>query len=633
MPPARRCRVLGVVAVAVGFRRTRRRLGREPPVGVQEPVGRRRGRRPVVELAPAAVALHVQRHRLLREEVGHVAQIGVEPVERRIGHATLAAATEMTARADAQVHRCGRVAQDRVVGEHAGERVVVPAVDQQDRDLPVGEHLAEVDRGPERVARRTVRELVVVERQVLAGEVADDVAEGEVVETGAQFGHAPLDRFGRDVVDDVAARGLVEVHRAEVPRDDHLERERVARVPRELPHRRRERDDHRLQVRRARRCQRPLREAHVARAVAAEPAVEPGLLRDPVGRGAAVGGLGEVAVRSTRTVGAAARLDQVAVPARRELGAHRRRDRLASVRRAFEQRGRVVDAHRVVHVGEEDDAVGHLHLHVAFDFDFVAASAHGRECCPPARAPSSGPPLPSRTMDLGLAGANVVVAGGTKGMGLAAAECFAEDGANVAVLARRQGPLDEALESLQALGSPDPTRHPHRPEQRRVDRGGVRHHRRTLGWHRQLAGERGRARAARGTSSRSPTTEWFEAIEIGTLSAVRCVRSCLPMIRAAEWGRIVNVSAHSTKRQTAGLIAYTAAKAALTSISKNLSLHLAPEEILVNTVSPGTFLSEGLLSVHRVAAARAQRRPHQPLRRDAGHLRGLRPPGADAAGG
>jgi NAD(P)-dependent dehydrogenase (short-subunit alcohol dehydrogenase family) len=59
-------------------------------------------------------------------------------------------------------------------------------------------------------------------------------------------------------------------------------------------------------------------------------------------------------------------------------------------------------------------------------------------------------------MDLGLAGANVVIAGGTKGMGLAAAECFAEDGANVAVLARRQGPLDEALASLRALGSPDP---------------------------------------------------------------------------------------------------------------------------------------------------------------------------------
>ena len=45
-------------------------------------------------------------------------------------------------------------------------------------------------------------------------------------------------------------------------------------------------------------------------------------------------------------------------------------------------------------------------------------------------------------MDLGLADANVVIAGGTKGMGLAAAEWCAADGANVAVLARRPDALD-----------------------------------------------------------------------------------------------------------------------------------------------------------------------------------------------
>jgi 3-oxoacyl-[acyl-carrier protein] reductase len=41
-------------------------------------------------------------------------------------------------------------------------------------------------------------------------------------------------------------------------------------------------------------------------------------------------------------------------------------------------------------------------------------------------------------------------------------------------------------------------------------------------------------------------------------------------------------------------VAYTAAKAALTSLSKNLSVSLAPEGILVNTVSPGSFLSAGM---------------------------------------
>jgi NAD(P)-dependent dehydrogenase (short-subunit alcohol dehydrogenase family) len=78
------------------------------------------------------------------------------------------------------------------------------------------------------------------------------------------------------------------------------------------------------------------------------------------------------------------------------------------------------------------------------------------------------------------------------------------------------------------------------------------------------------------------------------MGMIRCIRAALPLMRAAEWARIVNVSAHSTKRQSPGLIAYTAAKAVVTSITKNLSQHLAADEILVNTVSPGSFATESL---------------------------------------
>ena len=53
---------------------------------------------------------------------------------------------------------------------------------------------------------------------------------------------------------------------------------------------------------------------------------------------------------------------------------------------------------------------------------------------------------------------------------------------------------------------------------------------------------------------------------------------------------------HAARAKTPTLIAYTAAKAALTSVSKNLAKTLAPEGILVNTVSPGTFLTGGVRS-------------------------------------
>ena len=201
-------------------------------------------------------------------------------------------------------------------------------------------------------------------------------------------------------------------------------------------------------------------------------------------------------------------------------------------------------------------------------------------------------------MDLGLAGANVVIAGGTKGMGLAAAEYFAGDGANVAVLARRPDALAAALDSLRSLGSP----HPLAIETDLRDPTSIEAAFSTIadewgGVVNTLVNAVGPVDVGvSATVEQLSDEEWASTFEIGTMSAVRCVRACLPMLRAAPWGRIVNLSAHSTKRQSPGLVAYTASKAAMTSLGKNLSLSLAPDEILVNTISPGSFLSEGMVT-------------------------------------
>ena len=58
-------------------------------------------------------------------------------------------------------------------------------------------------------------------------------------------------------------------------------------------------------------------------------------------------------------------------------------------------------------------------------------------------------------MDLGLADATAVVAGGSKGMGRAVAQSLAGEGARIAVLARTQGALDETVDSLRSLGARD----------------------------------------------------------------------------------------------------------------------------------------------------------------------------------
>jgi NAD(P)-dependent dehydrogenase (short-subunit alcohol dehydrogenase family) len=197
-------------------------------------------------------------------------------------------------------------------------------------------------------------------------------------------------------------------------------------------------------------------------------------------------------------------------------------------------------------------------------------------------------------MDLGLKDAAAVVVGGGRGMGLASARCLAEDGARVALVGRTASVLDSAATDLAELGSPDvlglvADTTDSDQVQRVFDELSAR-------W----GGEvniliNAVGPGSVGTFDDLTDDQWRASFDDGVMGMVHCVRSALPLLRKAQWARIVNFSAHSTQRQSIILPAYTAAKAALTSISKNLSLLLAKDEIMVNVVSPGSIASEALV--------------------------------------
>jgi NAD(P)-dependent dehydrogenase (short-subunit alcohol dehydrogenase family) len=197
-------------------------------------------------------------------------------------------------------------------------------------------------------------------------------------------------------------------------------------------------------------------------------------------------------------------------------------------------------------------------------------------------------------MDLGFAKSTAVVTGGSKGMGSAIAETLAAEGANVAVMARNRAALDAAVTSLRAAGAPD-----------------------AVGISVDMADAESIAEGFAAVSQRwgrlnclvhtigpgdgyfeqMDDTEWDATFALGTMSAVRSIRAALPLLRSADWGRIVTLSAHSIQRQNPRIVAYTAAKAALASITKNLSKSLAKDGILVNCVCPGTIVTASFTEV------------------------------------
>lgn len=197
-------------------------------------------------------------------------------------------------------------------------------------------------------------------------------------------------------------------------------------------------------------------------------------------------------------------------------------------------------------------------------------------------------------MDLGLANAATVVVGGSRGMGLAAARCFADDGARVAVIGRSRAALESAVADLTSRGSADAVGLvADIADAGQVDKAFADVGARWDGELNVLVNTVGPGAA--GTFEELTDDQWRQAVEDGVMGMVRCVRAALPLLRKAQWARIVNFSAHSTQRQSVMLPAYTAAKSMLTSVSKNLSLLLAKDEILVNVVSPGSIASESLV--------------------------------------
>ena len=196
-------------------------------------------------------------------------------------------------------------------------------------------------------------------------------------------------------------------------------------------------------------------------------------------------------------------------------------------------------------------------------------------------------------------GAVSVVAGASAGIGLATASRLAAGGGTVVLLARREDALEAAARRVEAAGASAVLAVPTDARDDAQVRTAFASIEREFGTVNALVCAMGPNSAGRFEDL--DDSMWMTAFDEGVLSAVRCIRHALPLLRRAEWARIVTVTALSVKHQSPGLIAYTAAKAALASTTKNLARTLAPEGILVNAVAPGPVLTGSIRAAVRHA--------------------------------
>jgi 3-oxoacyl-[acyl-carrier protein] reductase len=196
-------------------------------------------------------------------------------------------------------------------------------------------------------------------------------------------------------------------------------------------------------------------------------------------------------------------------------------------------------------------------------------------------------------MDLELTGKTAIVTGSSKGIGLAIAKALVVEGCNVTICARGAAGVDAAAAELGrvAAGADDrilavtadlaTADGPALVIARTVDRfGGLD----------ILVNNVGLARGAGIVDTTDG--EWQEALDQTIFPAVRASRAAVPHLRRRGGGSIVMI-ASIYGRESGGRMTYNAVKAAEISLAKSLAQQLAPMNIRVNSVAPGSILFPG----------------------------------------
>ena len=188
-----------------------------------------------------------------------------------------------------------------------------------------------------------------------------------------------------------------------------------------------------------------------------------------------------------------------------------------------------------------------------------------------------------------LQGKNVIVTGGGAGIGRAAAERFAAEGASVMIAELDESAGAEAVEAIKRKGGKAICLKTDVSDAESVERMVSA----TVAEFGSLDILVNNAAAfVFGKIEEVTAEDWAKVLGVNVLGYAHAVRLALPHLRASGRGVIVNVASMSSFIAQPGFVPYNTSKGAVAQLTRCLAMDLAPDNIRVNMVCPGPIYTQ-----------------------------------------
>jgi 3-oxoacyl-[acyl-carrier protein] reductase len=204
------------------------------------------------------------------------------------------------------------------------------------------------------------------------------------------------------------------------------------------------------------------------------------------------------------------------------------------------------------------------------------------------------------SMDFGLGDRVALVMGGSRGLGYACAEALVDEGCAVAIAARGQDAVNQAVGELSRHAKRDVTGHTADAGSRESLDKLVADVLDVHGRVDILVTNSGGPRA--GGFDEVSDEDWAHADDVVLGQVVHLVRTLAPGMRERGWGRIVNILSSSYKEPIMGLVLSNTFRPAVAGLAKTLAAELGTHGITVNNIAPGRFDTARLRHLAKVRA-------------------------------